>query len=113
MSTRSQQFALAADGNFQQRCLASGMAYSIATVIPESHAGSPGAERYALSQQVFLFPDSWKYRLALACVMVNANLQNAAPNDGSAQDADINAAIAAVWTEMSRALLAAQTFKVI
>lgn len=113
MSTRSDQFALAVNGNFQQRCIAAGMAYSITTVIPEAPATTNHADRLLLTQQVFLFSEAWKYRLALACVMQSSQLQTAAPNDASAQDVDINNAVAAVWTQMGIALTAAQQFKVV
>lgn len=107
MTTRSDQFTLAANGSFQQRCLAAGMKYSIATVVGEG-AVTNHADRLALTQQVFLYPDNWKYRIALTCVMANTNLQNAAPSDASATDADIDAAIAAIWTQLGLANTAAQ-----
>lgn len=108
MSTRSQQFALAQNGSFQQRCLAAGMKYSIATVVPEAGATANHADRLAFSQQVFLYPEAWMYRLALTCVMQSTNLQAAAPNDASATDADIDTAIAAIWTQLGLANTAAQ-----
>lgn len=107
MSTRSQQFALAADGSFQQRCLAAAMKYGIATVVGEG-AVTNHADRLALTQQVFLYPGNWRERIALTCVMQSTNLQNAAPNDSAAQDADIDTAIAAIWTQLGLANTAAQ-----
>lgn len=112
---RSDQFALAQNGNFQQRCLAAGMKYSIATVIPEAPATGSHAERLALAQQVFLYPANWMYRLALTCVMQSTALQNAAPNDTAATDADIDTSIAAIWTQLGLANTAAQasTWKIV
>lgn len=107
MSTRSDQFALANDGAFQQRCLAAGMKYSISTVVPEG-AVANHADRLALTQQVFLYPANWSYRIALTCVMANTNLQTAAPTNSAAVDADIDVAIAAIWTQLGLANTAAQ-----
>ena len=108
MSTRSEQFALANNGSFQQRCVAAGMSYSIATVLTEG-AVANHADRLAFTYQVFLYPQNWGYRIALTCVMQSSALQTAAPNDAAAQDADINAAIAAIWTGLSLANTAAQS----
>lgn len=111
MAPRSDQFALANNGNFRQRCLAAGMAYSISTVIPEVGTTPNHVERLQLAQQVFLYPDDWAYRIALACVMQSTALQTAAPNDATATDAAIDSAVAAVWTQLGLALQAAQAWK--
>jgi hypothetical protein len=114
VSTRSDQFALAADGSFQQRVLAAAMKYCITTVLTEAPATGSHADRVALTYQVFLYPSSWNERLSITCVMQSTALQNAAPADKTATDADIDTAIAAVWTGLSLANTAAQadTWKV-
>lgn len=112
MSTRADQFVLADNPYFQNRVLAAGMAYSIATVVGEVGTTPNHTDRLALTQQVFLYPNNWKYRLALACVMANANLQNAAPAETTAADADIAIAVAAVWTQMGLANTASQSWKI-
>lgn len=110
MSTQSQQYALAQNGNFQQRCIAAALTYGIGTVFGEG-AVTNHANRLALMQQVVLFPDTWAARFARACVFANVNLQNAAPNDTTATDADITVAVAAVWSGLADAAAALQTAK--
>ena len=110
MSTQSQQYALAQNGSFQQRCIAAALTYGIGTVFGEG-AVTDHANRLALMQQVILFPDVWAARFARACVFANANLQTAAPNDTSATDADISVAVATVWSGLADAAAALQTAK--
>lgn len=104
MSSYVQQYALSTNAAFRQQ-VATAAVSTAEVVVAEVNTTQDHANRLALAQQVMGYPDAWAARMALSVVEANTSIANTAPS-GPAVDADVFAAVSAVWNTFADALAA-------